>query len=176
MLQLQPPPPPAWLDPTVFLTDLGWVLTRSFLTFVVCFCLGLAGVRLLDRFTPGIRELKRIKGQALPTALLAAGMFVFLGLTFIGSVIAPLPVGTSSGLGAAVSPFLIFGYRILTLLAGLFLSTVFAVIFYEVLGRIHPFGIDLDDVNKDPMATGLYVMSYLIFLGMVLYGSLLLPV
>jgi hypothetical protein len=41
---------------------------------------------------------------------------------------------------------------------------------------MHPFGIDLDDVNKNPMATGIYVMGYTVFLGVILYVSLLLPV
>jgi hypothetical protein len=103
-------------------------------------------------------------------------MFIFLSLTFIGSIAAPLPIGLSSGLGATVSPFLILGYRLVALLAGFFLSMVFAAIFYRILGKAGPFGVDLDDVNKDPVATSLYVMGYLIFLGAILYACLLIPV
>ena len=176
MLYLQIAPPPAWLDPIIFLSDLGWTLTRSFVTFIICFCLGLVGVKLLDRLTPGIREIGNIKGKPLPTALFAAGMFIFLGLTFVGSVVAPLPIGVSSGLGAAVNPFLIFTYRIVSVLAGFVMSTLFTVVFYEVLGRIEPFGVDLHDVSSDSVATGIYVMGYLVFLGIVLYSSLLLPI
>jgi hypothetical protein len=168
-------PPPAWLDPAIFLADLAWVLLRSFVTFVICFCLGLGGVKLLDVITPGIKEVRSIRGHPLSTALFAAGMFIFLGFTFVGSVVAPLPIGISSGLGAIASPLLIFGYRILTLLAGFLISTVFASVFYGILGKVEPFGIDLHDVSKDSVATGVYVMSYLIFLGIVLYASLLLP-
>ena len=168
--------PPVWLDPTVFLTNLAWVLIRSFITFVICFGFGLAGIKILDKLTPGIREMENIKGQPVPTALFAAGMFVFLSLTFIGSVIAPLPIGVSSGLGSAVNPILVLGYRLITLLAGFVISLVFAAMFYRILGGMHPFGIDLDDVNKNPMATGIYVMGYTVFLGVILYVSLLLPV
>lgn len=168
-------PPPAWLDPAVFLADLLWVLLRSFVTFTICFCLGLVGVKLLDLITPGIKEVKTIKGHPLSTALFASGMFLFLGLTLVGSVIAPLPIGVSSGLGSIASPLLVLGYRILSLLAGFLISTILTSAFYWVLGRVEPFGIDLDDVSRDSVATGLYVMGYLIFLGAVLYASLLLP-
>ena len=168
--------PPAWLDPSVFLANLAWALVRSFATFIICFILGLAGLKVLDMLTPGIRELRNIKSHPVPTALLAAGMFVFLALSFMGSVIAPLPIGVTSGLGASVSPLLVFGYRLVALLAGFIVSLVFAAIFYRILGTAHPFGIDLDDVNKDPVATGVYVAGYAIFLGVILYACLLLPV
>jgi len=168
--------PPAWLDPAVFMTNLAWALIRSFATFIVCFVIGLVGLKILDTLTPGIRELKNIEGHPLPTALLAAGMFIFLSLSFVGSVIAPLPVGVSSGLGASVNPLQIFGYRMIVLLAGFAVSLLFAAVFYRVFARVEPFGIDLHDVNKDPVATGVYVMGYEIFLGVILYACLLLPV
>ena len=168
--------PPVWLDPAVFLTNLAWALIRSFVTFIACFGLGLAGVKILDRLTPGITEMQNIRHQPLSTALFATGMFIFLSLTFVGSIAAPLPIGLSSGLGATVSPLLILGYRLIALLAGFILSIVFAGIFYRILDKIDPFGVKLDDVNKDPVATSVYVMGYLIFLGAILYGCLLIPV
>jgi len=169
--------PPVWLDPAVFLTNLAWALIRSFVTFVLCFGLGLAGVKILDRLTPGITELQNLlRRQPLSTAVFATGMFIFLSLTFIGSIAAPLPIGLSSGFGATVSPLLILGYRVIALLAGFFISMVFAGIFYRILGKAGPFGVDLDDVNKDPVATSLYVAGYLIFLGAILYACLLIPV
>jgi len=168
--------PPVWLDPTVFLTNLAWVLIRSFVTFLVCFGLGLAGLKILDRLTPGITEMQNIRRQPLPTAVFATGMFTFLSLTFVGSVMAPLPIGVSSGLGAAVSPLLVLGYRLLALLVGFLIAMVFAGIFYRILAKVEPFGISLDDVNKDPVATSVYVLGYLVFLGAILYASLLIPV
>jgi uncharacterized membrane protein YjfL (UPF0719 family) len=168
--------PPAWLDPAVFLANLAWALARSLATFVICFIIGLAGLRILDMLTPGIRELKNIKGHPLPTALLAAGMFLFLSLSFVGSVIAPLPVGVSTGLGASVSLLQVFGFRMIVILAGFAISLFFAAVFYRVLGRLEPFGIDLHDVNRDPVATGVYIMGYEIFLGVIIYACLLLPV
>jgi len=168
--------PPVWLDPAVFLTNLAWVLIRSFVTFIVCFGLGLAGVRILDRLTPGITEMENIRRQPLSTALFAVGMFTFLSFTFVGSVTAPLPIGLSSGFGATVSPLLILGYRLIALLAGFMISLVFAGIFYRILPKAGPFGVNLDDVNKDPVATSGYVLGYLVFLGATLYACLLIPV
>jgi len=165
-----------WLDPLVFLTNLAWVLVRSFVTFLICFGIGLAGVKVLDRITPGIKEMQNIRGQPVPTALFATGMFVFLSLTFMGSVIAPLPIGVSSGMGAAVSPAVVFAYRLVALLAGYVVSLIFAAVFYRILGKVEPFGMDLDDVDKSDVATGIYVMGYLVFLGAILYVSLMIPV
>jgi hypothetical protein len=176
MIALQILIPPTIFDPMAFLIDLAWTLIRSFATFIICFALGLAGLRILDRLTSGIKEVRNIKGQPIPTALFGAGMFVFLALAFAGSVMAPLPIGLASGLGATVSPWLILGYRLTALLVAFVISIVLAVFFYEIMGHLKPFDIDLDDVNKSPLATGIYVMGYTIFLGVILYASLLLPV
>jgi hypothetical protein len=176
MIVLQVPLPPTWLDPITFLTNLFWTLARSFVTFVICFGIGLVGIKVLDLLTPGIRELRNIEGKPLPTALFALGMFIFLSLTFLGSATAPLPIGVSSGLGAKVSTWVVFSYRMLALLAGFVISLLFALLFDRVLSSLKPFGIDLDDVNKSHDATGIYVMGYVIFLGVILYASLLLPI
>jgi hypothetical protein len=176
MIIYEVPLPPTWLDPVAFLISLFWTLARSFATFVICFVICLVGLKLLDILTPRIRELRNIEGKPVPTALFALGMFVFLSLTFLGSVTAPLPIGLSSGLGSTVSPWIVFGYRLAALLAGFAISLVFALIFDTILTSVKPFGIDLDDVNKSHDATGIYVMGYVIFLGVILYASLLLPV
>ena len=168
--------PPGVLDPMVFLTNLLWTLTRSFVTFIICFGTGLAGLKVLDWLTPEIKELRRIRREPLPTALFAFGMFVFLSLAFLGSVMAPLPIGVSSGLGAAVNPWVVFGYRLIALFAGFLISLIFAAIFYRILSKVAPFGIDLDDVNKSSLATAIYTTGYMVFLGVIVYGSLLLPV
>jgi hypothetical protein len=165
------------LGPIVFFATLALVLVRSFITFLICFGLGLAGVGFLGRITPGIKELQKIRGRPIPTALFATGMFAFLSLTFLGSVISPLPIGATFGIEPVlrVNPALLFFYRIVTLLAGFLISLVFAAIFYRVLTSAHrPFGINLDNVDEDALATGIYVLGYLVFLGVVLCSCLLL--
>ena len=176
MMPLQVPLPPTWLDPGAFLLNLFWTLARSFVTFIICFGIGLLGLKVLDLLTPGIHELQNIEHKPMPTALFALGMFIFLSLTFLGSVTAPLPIGVSSGLGATVNPLIVFSYRLIALLAGFGISLLFAFLFDWILSSLKPFGIDLDDVNKSHDATGIYVMGYFIFLGVILYAALLLPV
>jgi predicted lysophospholipase L1 biosynthesis ABC-type transport system permease subunit len=68
------------------------------------------------------------------------------------------------------------GYRLVAVLAGFVISIVFAGIVYRILEKVGPFGVKLDDVNKDPVATSLYVLGYLMFLGAILYACLLIPV
>ncbi len=168
--------PPPWLDPLFFLTSLAWALIRSFITFIICLFLGIAAVKVLDVMTPGIRELEDIKRHPVPTGLFSAGFFIFVSLTIMGSVIAPLPIGFQSGIGQAVNPLLVFSMRLLTLLAGFAVSILLTFILTRVIFlNWKPFGIDLHDIEKDPVGIGIYVMGFLIFLGIILCACLLLP-
>ncbi len=173
--QITPPPPPTWLDPAVFLTDLAWTLIRTIVTFIISFGIGLASLGVLDRLTPGVREVNNIRNHPIAVALFALGIFIFLTFSLLGAVISPLPIGITSGLGPTVSPVLIFAYRITALLAGFLLSLFFAFIYYRILAHLRPFGIDLDEIDKDAVATGIYVLGYLIFLGAIIYMALVIP-
>jgi hypothetical protein len=37
------------------------------------------------------------------------------------------------------------------------------------------FGVDLDDVNKSPVAIGVFLFGYEVFLGLIIYASLVMP-
>jgi len=176
LVQIIPPQPPPWLDPTVYLSNLIWVLLRTFLTFLLVFFVGLGSLRVLDHITPGISEISKIRGNPIATALFAAGFFIYLSFAFIASMISPLPIGTASGIVAGVSPLVLIAYKLVTMFIGGLLSFLFALVFYRVLAKVEPYGVDLDDVDKDSIAVGIYLMGYLIFLGAVIYVSLLLPV
>lgn len=174
--QIEPPQPPAWADPLVFLTGLGWVLLRTFATFLVVFLVGLVSIRVVDYITPGIRELSLIKGNPIATGAFAAGFFVYLAMGFIASMSSPLPIGVETGVATlAVNPAVLVAYKLVTLLAAVLLSYLFAIIYYRILAKIEPFGLDLDDVDKEPLAVGVYLFGYMIFLGAVVYVALMLP-
>ncbi|MDJ0271643.1 MAG: hypothetical protein NYU39_03585 [Aigarchaeota archaeon] len=175
--QIEPPLPPPWLDPAVFLSNLFWVFLRTFTTFVVVFILGLVSLRVVDWITPGVKELERVKGHPLATALFAAGFFVYLSFGYIASMASPIPVGLETGIvsGPNLSPLVLIGYKLVTLLFGVLLSYVFAIVYYRILARVEPFGLDLDDVDKEPLAVGVYLFGYLVFLGAVVYVALMLP-
>ena len=56
-----------------------------------------------------------------------------------------------------------------------FVSLFFGWIFYVVFAKLTPFGIDLDDINKSPIAVGTFLFAYEVFLGLLIYGSLMIP-
>jgi len=56
-----------------------------------------------------------------------------------------------------------------------FVSLIFGWIFYFIFAKLTPFGIDLDDINKSPVAVGAFLFGYEIFLGLLIYGSLMIP-
>lgn len=174
-LPINPAMPPI-SEPTIFLADLLWTLIRSIVTFLICLVLGLIGIKLLDKVTPKIKEIEMVKGKPVPTALFAAGFLIFLGLIFYASVLSPLPIGIVTGFGHTVTPIQLLAYRLITLLAGLAVSLVLAIMFYRIMAEIEPFGIDLDDVQKEPIAVGIYVFGYLVFLGLIFFAALVLPV
>jgi hypothetical protein len=174
--QVVPPQPPPWADPAVFLSGLGWVLLRTFATFVLIFLIGLASIRVVDLLTPGVREISMVRGNPLATGIFAAGFFIYLAFGFIGSMASPLPIGTETGVATLnVNPLLLIAYKLVTLLAAVLLSYLFAAIYYRVLAKIEPFGLDLDDVDKEPLAVAAYLFGYLVFLGAAVYVALMLP-
>lgn len=176
LTEVVPPHPPEWLDPSVYLQNLGWVLLRTFLTFLLVFFVGLGSLRLLDHITPGISEISKVRGNPVAVAMFAAGFFIYLAFAFIASMTSPLPIGVTTGLAAGVSPLVLILYKLTTLFLGVLVSFLFAIIYYRILAKMEPYGIDLDDVDKEAVAVGIYLMGYLIFLGAVVYVSLLLPV
>jgi hypothetical protein len=175
LVQIIPPQPPPWLDPIVYLSNLVWVLLRTFLTFLLVFFVGLGSLRVLDYITPGISEISKIRGNPIAIALFAAGFFVYLSFAFIASMISPLPIGMTTGIVSGVSPLVLIAYKLVTLFVGVLISFLFAFVYYRILAKVEPYGVDLDDVDREPIAVGIYLMGYLIFLGAIVYVALLLP-
>jgi len=175
--QIEPPiTPPTWLDPLAFLSSLVWVLLRTFLTFLLVFFLGVVSIRVVDFLTPGVSEINKIRGSPLATGIFAAGFFIYLAMGFIASMTSPLPIGTETGVATLnVNPLVLIAYKLITLLAAVILSYLFAAIYYRILAKIEPFGLDLDDVDKEPLAVAAYVFGYLLFLGAAVYVALMLP-
>jgi len=151
-------------------------ITEGFLTFLLVFFVGLGSLRVLDHITPGISEISKIRGNPVAIALFAAGFFVYLSFAFIASMISPLPIDTTTGIVSGVSPLTLIAYKLVTLFVGVLISFLFAFVYYRILAKVEPFGVDLDDVDKEPVAVGIYLTGYLISLGAIVYVSLLLPV
>jgi len=65
--------------------------------------------------------------------------------------------------------------RLLVVIISFFVSLLFGGVFYLVFAHLTPFGIDLDDINKQPMAVGVFLFCYEVFLGLIVLASLTLP-
>ncbi len=153
-----------------FLTaSLLWFV-RAFVSSLICLFIGYLGIRSLDYITTKITEFKTIKGDPLATSLFVSGFFIFAGLVVYGSMVNPFFLGQSVILGAYFNI-----ERLIIVLLSFGASLLFGWLFYFVFARLTPFGIDLDDVNKSPVAVGVFLFGYEVFLGLIIYGSLVIP-
>jgi hypothetical protein len=124
----------------------------------------------MDYITKDISEFKNIKGDPLATGLFVSGFLIFAGLVVYGSMVNPFFLGQSVLIGAYFNL-----ERLLVVVLSFVVSLVFGWIFYLVFAKLKPFGIDLDDVNKSPIAVGVFMFSFEVFLGLILLASLVLP-
>ena len=154
-----------------FLVALLLWFFRAVVSSLICLLIGYLGIRILAHFTVKIREFETVRGHPVATGLVVGGFFIFAGLVVHGSMVNPFFLGQSVLLGSFfnVQRFLVV---ILSFLVSLFLGWLF----YLVFGKLTPFGIDLDDVNKSPEAVGVFLFCYEVFLGLVLYASLMIPI
>jgi len=65
--------------------------------------------------------------------------------------------------------------RLFIVVLSFFVSLLFGWLFYLVFAKLTPFGVDLDDVNKSPVAVGVFLFGYEVFLGLIIYASLMIP-
>lgn len=142
----------------------------TFVSSLICLFIGYLGIRSLDYITTKITEFKTIKGDPLATSLFVSGFFIFAGLVVYGSMVNPFFLGQSVILGAYFNI-----ERLIIVLLSFGASLLFGWLFYFVFARLTPFGIDLDDVNKSPVAVGVFLFGYEVFLGLIIYGSLVIP-
>lgn len=150
-------------------TSLLWFV-RAFVSSLICLVIGYLGIRSLDYITTKITEFKDIKGDPLATSLFVSGFFIFAGLVVYGSMVNPFFLGQSVIVGAYFNI-----ERLVIVLLSFGASLLFGWLFYFVFARLTPFGIDLDDVNKSPVAVGVFLFGYEVFLGLIIYGSLVVP-
>ena len=153
-----------------FFTALLLWFIRAFISSLICLIIGIISVTLLTRITTKIHEFKTIKGSPIATSLFASGFLIFAGLVVYGSMVNPFFLGQS----VLFSSFFNL-QRLFVVGLSFFVSLFFGWMFYFIFAKLTPFGIDLDDVNKSPVAVGVFLFGYEIFLGLLVYGSLMIP-
>jgi uncharacterized membrane protein YjfL (UPF0719 family) len=153
-----------------FLTALLFWFTRAFISSLICLIIGIISIKALTHITTKINEFKIIKGNPIATSLFLSGFLIFAGLVVYGSLVNPFFLGQSILIGSFFNL-----QRLLVVTLSFFVSLIFGWIFYFVFAKLTPFGIDLDDINKSPIAVGTFLFGYELFLGLLIYGSLMIP-
>ena len=154
-----------------FLVSLGLWFVRAFVSSLICILIGYVGIRAITVLTTRIREFESIKSNSMATSLFVGGFFIYAGLVVYGSMVNPFFLSQSVTVGAYFNL-----QRLLVVVISFFVSLFFGGLFYVVFAKLKPFGIDLDDINKHPLAVGVFLFSYEVFLGLIMLASLTTPI
>ena len=154
-----------------FLVSLGLWFVRALVSSLICLLIGYIGIRSITILTTKIREFETIKGNSLATSLFVGGFFIYAGLVIYGSMVNPFFLSQSVNFGAYFNL-----QRLLVVILSFFVSLFFGGLFYLFFAKFGLFGVDLDDVNKQPMSIGVFLFSYEVFLGLIILASLTIPI
>jgi len=150
-----------------WLIVLMWV-ARIVVLVAICSLLAWAGIKALDAMTPRIREQERIGESPVATGLFIAGFFILVGLVIHGAATMHTAVG--------IRPTgFIFDFRTWGLVAVSFaISLGIGFALFRIVDKLTP-KIPFLNVNKSPVAVGIYVFGYLVFFGLILHAALTTP-
>ena len=148
-----------------------FVVFRAFVSSLICLLIGYVGIRCITLLTTKIKEFESLKGNSLATSLFVGGFFIYVGFVVYVSMVNPFFLSQSITLGAYFNL-----QRLLVVAISFFVSLLFGGLFYVVFAKLRPFGIDLDDINKHPLAVGVFLFCYEVFLGLIMLASLTLPI
>ena len=153
-----------------FLITLGLWFVRALISGLICVLIGFVGIRSITLLTTKIKEFESIKGNSLGTSLFVGGFFIYAGLVIYGSMVNPFFLSQSVTVGSYFNL-----QRLLVVVLSFFVSLIFGGLFYLLFEKLRLFGIELDDINKHPVAVGLFLFSYEVFLGLIMSASLTIP-
>lgn len=153
-----------------FLTTLLLWFVRALISSLICLFLGFIGIKSLDYITQDISEFRKIRGDPIATSLFVSGFIIFAGLVVYGSMVNPFFLSQTVLFNSYFNV-----ERLLIVVVSFAVSLFFGWLFYIIFAKLRPFGINLDDVNKSPLAVGIFVFCFEVFLGLIIYASLVLP-
>lgn len=156
---------------TEFLLSLGLWFLRALVSSLICLFIGLIGIKSITLLTRKIREFESIKGNSLATGLFVGGFFIYAGFVVFGSMVNPFFLSQSVVIGAYFDL-----QRLLVVVVSFFVSLFIGGLLYIVFERLRLFGVELDDINKHPVAVGAFLFCYEVFLGLIMLGSLTVPI
>jgi uncharacterized membrane protein YjfL (UPF0719 family) len=156
---------------TEFLSSLFLWFVRAFVSSLICLLIGYVGIKCITLLTTKVKEFESIKGNPLATSLFVGGFFVYAGLVIYGSMVSPFFLSQSVVIGAYFNL-----QRLLVIVISFFVSLFFGGLSYQIFAKLRAFGIDLDDINKHPTAVGVFLFCYEVFLGLIMFASLTIPI
>jgi len=143
-------------------------LAKVILLALISMLLAWLGIRVLDALTPQIPQRQRIGEDPVATGLFIAGFFILVGLVIHGAITA---------LTAVVAPIVgyIFDFRTWGVLAISFVvSLLIGIALFYIVDKLTP-KIPFVNINKSPVAVGIYTFGYLVFFGLILHAALTGP-
>jgi len=144
-----------------------WVL-RTVILVLICSFLAVLGVKFFDALTPAIPARERIKEDPRAIGFFIAGFFIFIGLVIHGALTAPVAIGVS--LFESVIEL-----RRLSLIAiAFFVSLLLGVLLFYLTDKLTP-QIPFVKIRESPLAIGVNIFGFLIFLGLAIHGALTMP-
>jgi len=150
-----------------YLVVLLWVARTVILAFV-CALLAWLGIRVLDALTPSIRQRQRIGEDPISVGLFMGGFLILIGLVIHGAVTGPVLVG------AGLWHSLIDPRRLGLIAISFFVSLLLGIALLHIIDKLTP-KIPFGSVEQSSVAVGVYVFGYLVFFGLIIHGSLTMP-
>jgi hypothetical protein len=155
---------------TELYTSLLLWFARALVSSIICLILGYIGIKILTIETKEIKEFESIKGHPVATSLFVSGFLVYAGLVIYGSMVNPFFLSQSIMIGSYFNI-----ERLIVVIISFLVSVLFGFLFYTALTKLKPFGMVIEDINKQPLAIGVFLFCYEVFLGLVMFGSLTIP-
>jgi len=141
-----------------------WIVRIVVISFI-CTFLGWLGIRVLDALTPKIHQREKIGENPISVGLFIGGFTIFIGLIIHGACTAPMAIGSS------LTKSLINFRRLGLITISFFVSLLIGIALFNILDKLTP-KIPFLNIKDNSIAVGIYVLSYLLFLGIILHSAL----
>jgi uncharacterized membrane protein YjfL (UPF0719 family) len=143
---------------------------RALISSIICLLIGYLGIKGITLMTSEVNEFETIKGHPVATSLFLGGFFIYAGLVIYGSMVNPFFLSQSVSIGAFFNVT-----RLIVVVLSFIVSFLFGSLLQFVFSKLKLFEVDLGDINKDPIAVGAFLFCYQIFLGLIIFSSLNVP-
>ncbi|RLE57652.1 MAG: hypothetical protein DRJ40_00065 [Thermoprotei archaeon] len=151
-----------------YLLVLVWIARAVFLVFT-CSFLAVLGIRLMDVLIPKIPKRELVGEHPISVGLFIAGLFIFMGLVIHGVLTTP------AALGGPILEVIFDVRRLCVMTICFFVSVLLGVAMFYIADKLTP-RIPFMNIEKDPIAVGVCVFSYLVFFGLIVHAVLAMPI